>query len=114
MAPLSLGGFFGGECAFPGTQIPQSAREAPKVAPTFGEGIFGGNTARHFEGYFLLARQDPAKSMVETILSRKRFGKNLDSSKMWDPAIWQSAREGQKQRPLATAPTPGHSFLKAF
>ncbi len=33
---------------------------------------------------------------------------------MWDPELWQSAREGQQQRPLATDPTPGHSSPKAF
>ncbi len=67
-----------------------------------------------FETYFRLTRREPVKSIFETILSRKRFCKNLDLSKIWDPEIRQSAREGQKQRPLATAPTPGHSFLKAF
>ncbi len=52
------------------------------------------------EKYFLLARRDPAKSIVETVLSRNPFFKNLEFSKMWDPEIWQSAREGKKWRPV--------------
>ncbi len=89
----------GGKCALPDTQISQSAREAPKVAPLWRRGIWG-EYRPAFLRYFLLARRDPAKSIVEIVLSRKPFLKNLGFAKMWDPGIWQSAREGQQWRPL--------------
>ncbi len=47
-------------------------------------------------------------------MSRKRFFKNLDFSKMWDPEICQSAREGQKWRPVYyyTPPLAPRRFLQ--
>ncbi len=38
--------------------------------------------------YFRLMPRDQAKLIFEIMLSRKRFFKNLDFSKMWDPGIW--------------------------
>jgi len=58
-------------------------------------GYLGGILSGIFQEYILLARRDPARSIVETVLSRKPFLKNLVFSKMWDPGIWQSARERQ-------------------
>ena len=65
--------------------------------PPLAKGSLGGILPGIFEKYFRLTRRDPAKSIFETsrFLS---FFKNLDFSKMWDPEIWQSAREGQKWR----------------
>ena len=67
-----------------------------------------------FEKYFRLMPRDPAKSIFETILSRKRFFKSLDFSKMWNPEIWQSAREGKKWRPVYyyTPPLAPRRFLQ--
>ena len=67
--------------------------------PPLAKGSLGGILPGIFEKYFRLTRRDPAKSIFETsrFLS---FFKNLGFSKMWDPEIWQSAREGKKWRPL--------------
>ncbi len=48
LAPFRWEDPLGGKCALPDTQIWQSTKAAPNVAPPFGEGIFGGNTARDF------------------------------------------------------------------
>ncbi len=64
-------------------------------APLWRGDIWGGILSGIFPEYILLARRDPARSIVETVLSRKPFLKNLVFSKMWDPGIWQCARERQ-------------------
>ena len=100
MAPLSLGGFFGGEMRVPGHANLAECQRGSKSGAPLAKGYLGGIPPGIFEKYFLLARRDPAKSIVETVLSRKPFFKNLEFSKMWDPEIWQSAREGKKWRPV--------------
>ncbi len=100
MAPLSLGGFFGGEMRVPGHANLAECQRGSKGGAPLAKGYLGGIPPGIFEKYFLLARRDPAKSIVETVLSRKPFFKNLGFSKMWDPGIWQSATESAKWRPL--------------
>ena len=100
MAPLSLGGFFGGEMRVPGHANLAECQRGSKGGAPLAKGYLGGIPPGIFEKYFLLARRDPAKSIVETVLSLKPFFKNLGFSKIWDPGIWQSAREGEKWRSL--------------
>ncbi len=109
MAPLSLGGFFGVGNARSRTRKSRRVPEGlQRWRPPLAKGYLAGILSDIFEEYFLLARRDPAKSIVETVLSRKPFFKNLGFSKIWDPEIWQSAREGKKWRPVYyyTPPPP--------
>ncbi len=109
MAPLSLGGLFGAGNARSRTrESGRVQKQLQMCRPPFARGYLAGMLAGIFEKYFLLARRDPAKSIVETVLSQKQFFKNLDFSKIWDPGIWQSARQGPKWRPVYdyTPPLP--------
>ncbi len=92
MAPLSLGGFWGEMCVSGHANLAEYKSSSKCGAPLWPKGSLGGILSGTFEKYFRLMPRDPAKSIFETILSRKRFFKNLDFSKMWDPDIWQSAR----------------------
>ena len=92
MAPLSLGGFWGEMCVSGHANLAEYKSSSKCGAPLWPKGSLGGILSGIFEKYFRLMPRDPAKSIFETILSRKRFFKNLDFSKMWDPDIWQSSR----------------------
>ncbi len=98
----------------PGHANLAECQRGSKSGAPLAKGYLGGIPPGIFEKYFLLARRDPAKSIVETVLSRKPFFKNLGFSKIWDPQIWQSAREGKKWRPVYyyTPPLAPRGFLQ--
>ena len=68
--------------------------------PPLAKGHLGGILPGIFEKYFLLARRDPAKSIFETILSRKRFCKNLDFKKKMGFGDMAECQRGCKVAPL--------------
>ena len=86
MAPLSLGGFFGaGNARFRTRESGRVQKRRQMWRPPLARGYLAGILPGIFEKYFLLARRDPAKSIVETVLSREPFFKNLEFSKMRAP-----------------------------
>ncbi len=107
MALLSSGGSFGGEMRVPGHANLAECQRGSKGGAPLAKGHLGGIPPGIIEQYFLLARRDPATSIVETVLSRKPFFKHLGFSKNVGSGNIAECQRGPKAAPLGYCPYAG-------